>query len=221
MHAVMDKTDQIRVLLADDHTIIRQGVKRLLADDERVEVCGEARDGREAVAKARELNPDVIIMDLAMPGLTGLDSARRIRKARPGAKVLVLSMYLDDAYVAQALEAGVSGYLLKDAPPEDLIDAVHRVADGEKVFAKEIPPATIERLKKSRRARAEQTTLTHREREVMKLLAEGNTVKTVAGILGLSQKTVDTHKTNLMKKLDIHNRVELVRYALNEKLIEL
>ncbi len=218
-----EKTATIRILLVDDHTILRQGLRRLLEGEEGIEVVGEARDGREAVARAKELAPDVILMDLAMPALNGLDATRRILKIQPNARILVLSMYLDDDYVSQALEAGVAGYIMKDAPASELLRAVREVASGSAYFTPRIPQATIERYRAAHEAdrkRAE-VALTHREREVLKLLAEGHTVKEVADLLHLSQKTVDTHKTNLMKKLDIHNRVELVKYAIQRKIIQL
>ncbi|MFC1708150.1 response regulator [Planctomycetota bacterium] len=220
----IDKTQipLVRVLLVDNHTILRQGLRRVLEEQEWIEVCGEASDGREAIERAQALDPDLILMDLAMPGLNGLDATKRILKARPRAKILVLSMYLDAEYVEQALDSGVRGYVLKSASPQHIVDAVRTVASGQRYFAPEIPQHLLERIGDGlvlspRRAQK----LTHREREVVKLLAEGHTVKEAAKILGLSQKTVDTHKTNLMKKLDIHNRVELVRYAIGEKLIQL
>jgi DNA-binding NarL/FixJ family response regulator len=213
---------ETKILLVDDHTILRQGLRRLLEAEPGVSVVGEAKDGREAVEKARELQPDVIVMDLAMPALNGLDASRRILKAQPSAKILVLSMYLDDDYVNQALDAGVCGYVMKDAPATDLIQAVRACAKGETFFTSQIPQATVDRYKAIREdGRRGPVELTHREREVMKLLAEGHTVKEVADMLHLSQKTVDTHKTNLMKKLDIHNRVELVKYAIHKKIIQI
>lgn len=221
MDTALEKTTT-RILVVDDHTILRQGLVRLLAGEDDLEVCGEAGNGREAVDKAKELAPDLVIMDLAMPGLNGLDSTRRILRVRPGARVLVLSMYIDEEYVTQAVEAGVNGYVLKDAPPDEILEAVRAVASGQRFFTSQIPPEVLERAHSDKRRRQRKASeLTHREREVMKLLAEGNTVKAIAGILGLSQKTVDTHKTNLMKKLNIHNRVDLVKYAINEKLIQL
>lgn len=213
----------IRVLLVDDHTILRQGLRRLFESERGFEVVGEARDGREAVERAKQLLPDVTIMDLAMPALNGLDATRRILKLRPEARILILSMYLDDDYVTQALEAGVCGYVMKDAPATELIAAVRAVARGETYFTPQIPPNTVERWRRAREAdgRRGPVELTPREREVLKLLAEGHTVKKVAVSLHLSQKTVDAHKTNLMKKLDIHNRVDLVKYAINKKLIQI
>lgn len=225
MTAILDtETAAIRVLVVDDHTILRQGLVRLLESQEGIAVCGEAANGRDAVECAQALDPQVVLMDLAMPELNGLDSTRRILKARPRARVLALTNYVDDDYVSRAIEAGVSGYVLKDADPEELFAAVRTVARGERHFSRGISAEVVERAGKEGKRRPRKSRaadLTHREREVMKLLAEGNTVKTVATILGLSQKTVDTHKTNLMKKLDIHNRVELVKYAINEKLIQL
>jgi len=215
------KSQPIRLLLVDDHTILRQGLRRLFEVDGEFQVVGEAKNGREAVDLARDLKPDVIIMDLAMPALNGLDATRRILKAEPGAKVLVLSMYIDDDYVTQALDIGVSGYLLKDAPARELLGAVRTIAKGETHFTPRIPAATVERYRAARvgNGRRGPVDLTHREREVLKLLAEGHTVRAVAEVLHLSQKTVDTHKTNLMRKLGLHNRVELVKYAIQNKLI--
>lgn len=221
--ATTPEVGTIRVLLVDDHTILRQGLRRLFESEKGFEVVGEARDGREAVERAKEINADVIVMDLAMPALNGLDATRRILKAKPEAKILILSMYLDDDYVTQALEAGVVGYIMKDAPAIELVTAVRNVSRGETYFTPQIPVATVERWKLAREAEGRRgpIELTPREREVLKLLAEGHTVKKVADLLRLSQKTVDAHKTNLMKKLDIHNRVELVKYAINKKLIQI
>ena len=217
------ETKTIRIFLVDDHTILRQGLRRLFESEKGFDVVGEARDGREAVERAKEVDTDVIIMDLAMPALNGLDATRRILKAKPEAKILILSMYLDDDYVTQALEAGVSGYVMKDAPATELVSAVRAVARGEAYFTPQIPASTVERWRMAREAdgRRGPVELTPREREVLKLLAEGHTVKKVADLLRLSQKTVDAHKTNLMKKLDIHNRVDLVKYAINKKLIQI
>jgi DNA-binding NarL/FixJ family response regulator len=213
----------IRVFLVDDHTILRQGLRRLFESEEGFEVVGEARDGREAVERVRNLSTDVIVMDLAMPALDGLDATRRILKLKADARVLILSMYLDDDYIEQALDAGVAGYIMKDAAASELVSAVRAVSRGEGYFTREIPAATVERWRKSNQTddRRGPIELTPREREVLKLLAEGHTVKKVAVILHLSQKTVDAHKTNLMKKLDIHNRVALVKYAISKKLIQI
>lgn len=221
--AVDSGVKTIRVFLVDDHTILRQGLRRLFEGEKGFDVVGEARDGREAVERVKEIATDVVLMDLAMPALNGLDATRRILKLKPDSKILILSMYLDDDYVAQALEAGVAGYIMKDAPANDLISAVRAVSRGEGYFTPQIPVSTVERWRQARAAdgRRGPVELTPREREVLKLLAEGHTVKKVAEILHLSQKTVDAHKTNLMKKLDIHNRVELVKYAISKKLIQI
>lgn len=218
---VTTSTGTIRIVLVDDHTILRQGIRRIFESDPAIQVVGEAKDGREAIDVVRSDRPDVIVMDLSMPALNGLDATRRILKIQPDARILILTMYLDDDYVNQSLEAGVSGYILKDAPAHDLIRAVKQVASGEGYFTSRIPASTIARYRAARAEDRERTVdLTRREREVLKLLAEGHTVKKVAEVMSLSQKTVDTHKTNLMKKLDIHNRVELVKYAIQQKIIQ-
>ncbi len=220
-HPSATSTGFIRIILVDDHTILRQGIRRIFETDPIIQVVGEAKDGREAIDVVRSERPDVIVMDLAMPALNGLDATRRILKMQPDARILVLSMYLDDDYVTQSLEAGVSGYILKDAPAHDLIRAVKSVASGDGYFTSRIPASTVARYRARRAEDKERPAdLTRREREVLKLLAEGHTVKKVAEVMSLSQKTVDTHKTNLMKKLDIHNRVELVKYAIQQKIIQ-
>ncbi|GIW72895.1 MAG: DNA-binding response regulator [Planctomycetota bacterium] len=218
--ATSEATDTIRVLVVDDHAMIREGLAQLIGEEAEFEVVGTAADGRSALRLARKLNPDVVLMDLAMPELNGLEATRRIVKALPQTRVLALSMYMDRDYISRALEAGVAGYLLKDSPPEELYEALRRVAAGERFFSSRIPATVLKGAELGRRRRRGPE-LTHREREVLKLLAEGHTVKEIAELLKLSQKTVDTHKTNLMRKLDIHNRVELVRYAIEEKIIQL
>ncbi len=208
----------VRVLLVDDHTLVRDGLRRLLEDEAGFEVVGQARDGREAVEMAISLQPDVIIMDIAMPSLGGIDATARIKKAKPSAKVIALSMFMDEEYIVQAIGAGASGYVMKDAPAAELIEAIRAVARGERYFDAQIPDATISRLKTEQPAAAG-SKLTPREREVLQLLAEGHTVRQIGELLGLSRKTVDVHKTHLMKKLDIHNRVGVVRYAIQNKII--
>jgi two-component system response regulator NreC len=217
----MDMTQALRVLVVDDHALVREGLQQLLGEEGGFDVVGVAADGRQAVELAKKSDPDVVLMDLAMPGLNGLDATRRVRKAVPNARVLALSMYIDNEYIAQALEAGVSGYIMKDASPEELFAAVRDVGEGRRHFSKRIPESVIRRLDSSRKRKKKGPRMTAREREVMKLLAEGNTVKQIAEILDLSQKTVDTHKTNMMKKLGIHNRVDLVKFAMQERLIQL
>jgi two-component system, NarL family, response regulator NreC len=203
----------IRVLIVDDHTILRQGLRRLL-ESEGMTVVGEANNGREAVDRIKDTETDVVLMDLNMPSLNGVEATRKIKSLKPGVKVVVLSMYVDDEYVAQSLEAGVSGYVMKDAPADELLEAVNTVAAGGEHFTSRIPkPAAGDRTKR--------VALTPRENEVLKLLAEGHSVKKIAGILNVSPKTVDVHKTRLMKKLDIHNRANLVKYAVAKKVIHI
>lgn len=206
----------IRVLLVDDHELLRAGLRSALAEAAGVEVVGEASHGRDAVQLAKELRPDVVLLDLAMPELDGLETARRITRAAPRSRILILSGYADEAYVTRALSAGAAGYALKGESPEVLVKAIHSVHAGGEWFSERLAKTVA----KAKGGDLPKSPLTHREREVLKLLAEGLTVREVAEILGLSQKTVDTHKTNLMKKLQLRNRVQLVRYAAAEKMIE-
>lgn len=209
----------LRILLVDDHTILRQGLRELLEGEEGLSVVGEAPDGRRALELARDLDFDVVVMDLAMPVLDGIEATRRMLRLKPQAKVLILSMCLDER-VGRAFEAGASGYALKNASSTELIKAVRAVAEGERYFAPQVPPDVVERFgKMARGVGPGPWCLTPREREILKLLAEGHTGKEVARLLGLSAKTVDAHKTSFMRKLDIHNRAALVRYAVTNKLI--
>ena len=209
----------VNVLVCDDHTLVREGLHRLLSSEEGFKVIGEARDGREAVQRALETDPDVILMDVAMPALSGIEATRRILKAKPTAKIVILSMFLDDDYVAQAIDAGAQGYVLKDSPANELVEAIKAASAGQGWFSPQIRRQLIDRPRQGPRGGA-RLELTPREREVLQLLAEGHTVREIAGSLGLSAKTVDVHKTRLMKKLDIHNRAALVRYAVSKKLIQ-
>ncbi len=214
---------RIRVLLADDHDVLRKGVRFLLAEDPFIEVVGEAADGREAVQRAEELNPDVIIIDIAMPQLNGIEAAGQITRRNRDAGVIILSMYSDEEYVLRALAAGAKGYLLKDCAEPDMVRAVRSVARGKPFFS----PAVVEVLlddyvQRLQRERLQDSyeLLTEREREVLQLLAEGKTNKEVAGLLGLGVSTVDTHRLNLMQKLDVHNTAELVLYAVKKKILK-
>ena len=213
---------RIRVLLADDHTLFRQGVKTLLAAESDMEVVGEAADGASAAERAAELRPDVVLMDIGMPGPSSFEITRQIKRNRPETRVLFLSMYDDEDYLVQSMEVGGSGYVLKDSPAPQLVEAVRDVSRGGSYLS----PRMLSQLVDDFRTRVRTTdrlprfaTLTPREKEVLKMLAEGNSVKEVACQLNLSVKTVEAHKFNLMRKLDIHNKAQLVQYAIQKKVI--
>lgn len=215
---------KIRVLLADDHTLFRQGIRTLIAAEPDMEVVGEASNGSEAIARALETRPDIVLMDIGMPGLSCFEATRQIKKARPETKVIFLTMYDDEDYLIQGMEVGASGYILKDSPAQQLIAAMRDVYRGGSYLS----PRMLSQLVDDFRSRIRSTqrvprseTLTAREREVLKLLAEGNSVKEIANYLNLSVKTVEAHKFNLMRKLDIHNKAQLVQYAIQKKIIKL
>jgi two-component system response regulator NreC len=214
----------IRVLLVDDHTLFRQGVRTLLSAEPDLEIVGEASNGGEAIERAAELRPDVVVMDISMPGMSCFEATRQIRKARPETRVLYLTMYDDEDYLIEAMEVGASGYVLKDSPAPQLSSAIRDVHRGGSFLS----PRMLSQLVDDFRSRVRSNvrtprfaTLTAREREVLKMLAEGSSVKEIAGDLNLSVKTVEAHKFNLMRKLDIHNKAQLVQYAIQKKIIQL
>jgi DNA-binding NarL/FixJ family response regulator len=214
---------RIRVLLADDHTLMREGIRSLIDDYPDIKVVGEAEDGRSAVTLAHKLRPDVVLMDIAMPLLNGLDATRRIKRDHPEINVLVLTMYDHEEYVRQVLEADASGYVLKRAAATELVAAIRAVARGEAVLSPSVTRIVLGDYlsKESRQAEAEQDKLTLREREVLQLIAEGYTSREIAGILSLSIKTVQSHRSSIMQKLDLHDRGDLIKYAIQKKIIEL
>jgi DNA-binding NarL/FixJ family response regulator len=214
---------KIRCLLVDDHTLFRQGVRRLLESESDFEIVGESPDAGDAVEKARELRPDVVLMDIGMPGLSSFEATRQIKKNRPETKVLYLTMYEDEDYLLQCLEVGAAGYVLKDTPAPQLVSAVRDVYRGGKYLSSQVLGKLVEDFRarvRDTRMQPRMSTLTPREREILKLLAEGNSVKEIAVLLGLSVKTVEAHKFNLMRKLDIHNKAQLVTYAIQKKIIK-
>jgi DNA-binding NarL/FixJ family response regulator len=211
-----------KVLLADDHGVVRKGLRFILEQEPDFTVAGEAADGREAVRLARELEPDVIVMDIAMPQLNGIDATAQIVKQNPRTNVLVLSMHNDETYLLRALEAGARGFLLKDTAEEDLVRAVRVAAQGKPFFSPAIAQALLEDYMRNLQQRNQQDSyslLTDREKEVLQLLAEGRSNKEVAQLLNLSVYTVETHRTRIMQKLDLHNTAELVLYAVRKKII--
>lgn len=212
----------IRVLLADDHGVVRKGLRFLLSQDPAIEIAGEAEDGREAVRLAAELQPAVVIMDIAMPLLNGLDAASQISKSQPRTAVIILSMHSDEEFLIRALSAGAKGYLLKDSAEADVLRAVHAVAMGRTYFTPSIAHTLLEDYMRRLQQEGVQDRydlLTDREREVLQLLAEGRSNKDVAALLNLSIHTVDTHRTNFMQKLGLHNTAEIVIYAMRKKII--
>jgi two-component system, NarL family, response regulator NreC len=215
---------KIRILLADDHTLFRQGMRTLLASEPDLEVVGEVATGTDAVARAQESRPDVLLMDIAMPGLSSFEAVRQIRRAQPETRVVFLTMYDDEDYLIEAMDAGASGYVLKDSPSLQLLSAIREVHRGGNYLSPRMLAHLVDDFR-SRVKTAERvprfSTLTAREKEVLKLLAEGNSVKEIACDLNLSVKTVEAHKFNLMRKLDIHNKAQLVQYAIQKKIIQL
>jgi DNA-binding NarL/FixJ family response regulator len=215
--------DKIRILLADDHTILRDGIRALLADEPDMVVVGEAEDGHTAVKLAGELEPDIVLMDIAMPLLNGLEATRQIKHNRPQIKLLILTMHDDEEYIRQVLAAGALGYVLKYAAANELLGAIRAVHQGEAVLSPAITRLVIEDYLRWADIQPEQTAndLTPREREVLQLIAEGYTNKQIADILCISIKTVQAHRTNMMQKLDLHDRGELIKYAIQKKIIEI
>jgi len=213
---------RITVLLCDDHTLFREGIKAILKDEPSMEIVGEAADGRQAVAKARQLHPDVVLMDIAMPDLSGFDATRRILQTNAKAKVIILTMYEEEEVINRCLGAGASGYVLKDAPRAHLIHAIDVVnKGGQYMSSRALKKVVKQYVKGARSAATSYERLSDREREVLKLLADGLALKEIAEHLVLSVKTVDAHKTNLMRKLDLHDRSALIKYAIQRKLIRL
>ncbi|MDE3087908.1 MAG: response regulator transcription factor [Chloroflexota bacterium] len=214
---------KIQVLVADDHTIVREGVRILLEAQSDIQVVGEAADGQEALERVRELQPDIVLIDIAMPNLNGLEATRAIKRDYPHVQVIVLTMYESDEYFFQVLNAGASGYVLKKAASSDLLAAIRAVHSGD-VF---LYPSVARRLVSDYLARVksgeEQSSydgLTPREHEVLKLIAEGHTNQAIADKLVISPSTVQTHRTRIMQRLNLHSRAELIQYAMRKGLLD-
>jgi DNA-binding NarL/FixJ family response regulator len=212
----------IRILLADDHTIIRKGLRALLERQNDFAVVAEASDGREAVEMAAVSLPDVAVIDIGMPNLNGIEASRRITEKLAGTAVVILSMHADESYVLRALKSGARGYLLKDSPEEDLIHAIHAVHRGKAFFSPEISKLLAEDYMRQMRQRGVEDSyelLTPREREILQMLGEGNSNKDVATKLSLSLHTVETHRGNVLEKLNLHSTAEMILYAVRKGIV--
>jgi DNA-binding NarL/FixJ family response regulator len=221
-HLQPESGQQIRCVIADDHALLRYGVRRLLEDASDFAVVGEAADAAEALKLALQERPDLLLLDIGMPGMSSFEAGRLIAEHCPGTRVVYLTKHEEQDYVAQAFRSGASGYLLKDTPAPRLLHALREIHRGERVLSPQVTARfKDERVLRNDPARVafRRSTLTLREREVMKLLAEGYTVRQAAGILGVSAKTVEAHKFNLMRKLDIHNKAQLVTAAIQKKIL--
>jgi two-component system, NarL family, response regulator NreC len=214
----------MKILLADDHKVLRSGLRRILEEHPDLQVIGEAADGREAVDLADQLDPDIVVMDIGMPKLNGIEATRQILTRHPRVNVLILSMYSDESYLVQVLRAGARGYLLKDSAEEELIDAVRTVNSGVPFFSPKIAKLLVgDSMQRLRNEAASDTyeLLTPREREVLQLIAEGKSNKEVAASLFVSPTTVETHRARIMDKLDLHSTADIVLYAARKGIIQL
>jgi len=213
---------KVRILIADDHGIVRKGLRLQLELNSNFEVVGEATDGRAAAQMAEDLSPDIVIMDIAMPNLSGIHATTQIVKKNPQIGVIILSMHSDETYITRALAAGARGYLLKDNAEVDLFRAVQVVAQGKPFFSPAIAKTLLEDYMRHMQQRGLEDSydlLTPREKEILQLLAEGKSNKEVASMLNLSTNTVETHRTRIMQKLDLHSSAEIVLYAVRKRLI--
>lgn len=215
---------KIQVLLVDDHTIVRNGLRSILENTDEVEVIGEAATGEEALEKIPLLKPQIILVDISMPGISGIELVRKVVKQWTNIRPIILSMHNDDAYILKSVEAGTYGYLLKDATRDEILAALHTVKNGDKHFSPSVAAviangylSQIQRVEKASESR--KTLLSKKEKEVLRLLVEGKSSRQIADQLGLSVRTVDNHRANMMRRLQVHNAAELVKLALEEKLL--
>jgi len=216
------KRSKLRLVLADDHNMMRSGLRLLLEREAGFSVVGEASDGREAIEITDAQTPDVVVMDVAMPNLNGIEAARRVTTSHPNTSVIILSMHSDESYVLRALNAGARGYLLKDSAESDLIAAVYAVSEGKAFFSPAISKLLVEDYVRQLRQRGVEDSyelLTPRERELLQLLAEGKTTKEIASALNLSPHTVETHRANVLRKLNLNSLPELILYAVRKGVI--
>lgn len=215
---------KIRVVVTDDHQLFRQGISNLLAAESDMDVVGQASDGTESVERVRDLQPDVVLMDIGMAGLSSFEAVRQIKRLRPQTKVVFLTMYDDDDYLIESMDVGGNGYVLKDSPAQQLVGAIRDVYCGGSYLSPRMLAQLVDDLRtrpNGERRQPRTASLTPREKETLKFLAEGLSVKEIALELNLSVKTVEAHKFNLMRKLDIHNKAQLVQFAIKKKIIQL
>jgi DNA-binding NarL/FixJ family response regulator len=213
---------KLRILLADDHTLMRQGLRRIVEEQEDWEVVAEASNGRDATRLALELKPDIAVVDIAMPQMNGIEAIRQITRRAPAVRVLVLSMYPDEAYIVQALQAGARGYLLKDSADTELVRAVRAIVDGKSFFSPAVSKVLLDdyvRYLTERGITDRYDSLSEREREIFQLVAEGRSNKEIAQLLYVSPSTVETHRAHIMEKLDLHSAAEIVLYAVRKGVI--
>ena len=212
---------KLRILIGDDHTLMRQGLRKILEERPEWEIVAEAGDGRTVVRETLALEPDVAVLDIGMPLLNGIEATAQITRKLPGAAVLILSMYDDEAYVTQAVRAGARGYLLKDSAGADLIGAIAAVAAGKSFFSPPIAKVVLDDYARrlGEKGQDRYDALSEREREIFQLVAEGHSTKEIAELLSVSPTTVETHRAHILQKLDIHNTAELVRYAVRRGVI--
>lgn len=208
------------ILIVDDHTLMRDGLRRLLGDYDDMEVVGEAREGREAVRLIRQLQPDVVLLDLSLPGLDGLEVTKQIVAEGLKSRVLMLTMHANEEYAVRVLQAGARGFMVKDDPSDDVVEAVRKVAAGGTYLSPVLSQHLPRRFTRGREAQSPLDLLTDRELQVLKKFAEGHTTSQIAQELHLSVKTIDTHRARLLEKLGLHTTVDLIRFALRNRLIE-
>jgi two-component system, NarL family, response regulator NreC len=214
----------INCIIVDDHVLFRQALRRMLEREADLRVLAEASDATQAVEQVRQLKPDVVLMDIGGPGMSSFEAARQIDKDAPGTRVIFLTRHEDEDYLLQCLDAGAYGYIVKDAPAAKIVSAVRDVHEGRRYLSPQVLGKLVDDFRsraQGHRGQPRGATLTPREREVVKMIAEGNSVKEIAAQLGLSIKTIEAHKFNLMRKLDIHNKAQLVTYAIQKKIVKM
>jgi len=213
--------DKIKILLVDDHAIMRDGIKALLSIHDDIEIVGEASEGKEAIEMAQGLMPDVVVMDIGMPGMDGLEATRRLTKRNPRIKVIILTQHDNKEYIFSTIKAGAAGYVPKKALGSELVSAIRAVCRGDSFLYPSAARVLIEDYRQQAEKGSPYDSLTGREREILKLIAEGHTSREIADALFISLKTVHGHRTKIMEKLDLHNRTELIKYAMRKGLVSI